>query len=322
MPKIQFTCSNCQTKYSALPDQAGQRGLCKNCGAIIKVPKSEHKHIVKGTKRTESNLRLIKSLKAKHSEKALEDQGLETTDLEEYNDDQLELDGKSEKSFMQKLGYLENRVQQLIEKGQQTQGTKKNSGDGHDYVENRPFSEFRAASLSFLERTFGSKHAFTLEFREKVTQLCPDHVEDGLGILAAAKDEIQGGWLFTTKEIVSAEIFSDFIEMAACLLGEQCKEAAAVIGGSVLEEHLRQLCNKNGIAVEIIGSGKSVPKKADSLNSELASANIYTKLNQISVTSWLDLRNKAAHGKYSEYNATQVELMLNGLTDFIARFPL
>lgn len=221
-----------------------------------------------------------------------------------------------------KLGDLENRVQQLIEKGQQTQGTRKNSGDGRAYVENRPFSEFRAASLSFLERTFGSKHQFTLEFSEKVTQLYPDHVEDGLGILAAAKNEIQGGWLFTTKEIVSAEILSDFIEMAICLLGEHCKEAAAVMGGSVLEEHLRQLCNKNNIAVETVISGKPVPKTADSLNSELASANIYTKLDQISVTAWLDLRSKAAHGKYSEYNATQVEFMLNGLIDFIARLTL
>ncbi len=282
MPKIQFTCSNCQTKYSALPDQAGQRGLCKNCGASITVPNSEHKHIVKGTNHTESNR-------------------------------------KSEKSFQQKLGDLENRVQQLIEKGQQTQGTRKNSGDGRDYVENRPFSEFRAASLSFLERTFGSRHQFTLEFSEKVTQLYPDHVEDGLGILAAAKNEIQGGWLFTTKEIVSAEILSDFIEMAICLLGEQCKEAAAVMGGSVLEEHLRQLCNKHG---KIVRSGKSVPKKADSLNSELASANIYTKLDQKSVTAWLDLRNKAAHGEYSEYSTEQVELMLNGVTDFIARITL
>ena len=138
MPKIQFSCSNCQTKYSALPDQAGQQGLCKNCGAKITVPKSNHKHIVKGTKHTESNR-------------------------------------KSERSLIQKLGDLEKRVDQLIEKGHQTQATRKRAENGGDYVENRPFSQFRAASLSFLEKTFGSKHQFTLEFREKVTQLSRDH---------------------------------------------------------------------------------------------------------------------------------------------------
>ncbi len=55
MPKIQFTCPNCQAKYSALPDQAGKQGTCKNCGGNITVPKSEHKHIVQGTKNTESD---------------------------------------------------------------------------------------------------------------------------------------------------------------------------------------------------------------------------------------------------------------------------
>ena len=35
--KIHFTCPNCQTKYSALPEQVGQEGKCKNCGETIVV---------------------------------------------------------------------------------------------------------------------------------------------------------------------------------------------------------------------------------------------------------------------------------------------
>jgi len=55
LPKIQFTCPNCQTKYSALPAQAGKQGTCKNCGGHITVPKPGHKHPVQETKRTESD---------------------------------------------------------------------------------------------------------------------------------------------------------------------------------------------------------------------------------------------------------------------------
>ena len=55
------------------------------------------------------------------------------------------------------------------------------------------------------------------------------------------------------------------------------------------------------------------------MNSELASANIYNKLDQKSITSWLDLRNKAAHGQYLEYTKEQVELMYQGVTNFISR---
>jgi len=51
----------------------------------------------------------------------------------------------------------------------------------------------------------------------------------------------------------------------------------------------------------------------------LAKAEVYTKLDQKSVTAWLDLRNKAAHGKYTEYEKEQVVLMMRSVTDFLAR---
>ncbi|KKN48021.1 hypothetical protein LCGC14_0657070 [marine sediment metagenome] len=40
-----------------------------------------------------------------------------------------------------------------------------------------------------------------------------------------------------------------------------------------------------------------------------------------SMTGWLDLRNKAAHGKYDEYNKNKVEQMIMGVRDFIVRNP-
>ena len=36
------------------------------------------------------------------------------------------------------------------------------------------------------------------------------------------------------------------------------------------------------------------------MNNDLACGNSYTKLDQKSVTAWLDLRNRAAHGRYGE----------------------
>ena len=107
--------------------------------------------------------------------------------------------------------------------------------------------------------------------------------------------------------------------MAEYLLKEGYKDPAAVMIGSVLEEHLRQLCFRNSIPIEIIKDGKTNPKKADLINSELASVNVYNKLDQKSITSWLDLRNKAAHGKYLEYTKEQVEIMYQGVTNFISR---
>jgi hypothetical protein len=138
------------------------------------------------------------------------------------------------------------------------------------------------------------------------------------GLLNALKNDYDAGYLRSVLELVHADLFADFLEMADYLLGQGYKDPAAVIAGSVLEERLRQLCLKNGL--DTLKSDGS-PKKADTLNAELAGADIYSKLDLKSVTMWLDLRNKAAHGHNTEYTKEQVNLMLQGVRDFAARYP-
>lgn len=133
---------------------------------------------------------------------------------------------------------------------------------------------------------------------------------------------MEDGWIFELKNFVTAEIFTDFLEMAEYFLSEGYKDPAAVIIGGVLEEHLRQLCQKNGIPITFDKDGKDVAIKANQLNQNLVKAGQYNKLEMKNVTAWLDLRNKAAHGKYDKYDKSQVDGMLQGVTDFITRNPL
>ena len=141
------------------------------------------------------------------------------------------------------------------------------------------------------------------------------------GILKPLKSAIDGGYLDSYKERIHASIFTDFLEMAEYLLEEGFKDAAAVIIGGVLEEHLRKLCIKNNISIEFIDSKKRErAKKASKMNDDL-SKNVITKTQQKTITGWLSLRNNAAHGKYDEYSQREVELMLSSVTDFMSRFP-
>ena len=136
--------------------------------------------------------------------------------------------------------------------------------------------------------------------------------------LQALRDDYANGYFRTLAELIHADVFSDFLDMADYLIEQKYKDPAAVIAGSVLEEHLRKLCDKNGIDVK---KPDGSPKKADTLNAELAGASTYSKLDQKNVTAWLDLRNKAAHGKYSEYTKDQVALLIQSVRDFITRNP-
>lgn len=79
--------------------------------------------------------------------------------------------------------------------------------------------------------------------------------------------------------MVSADIFSDFLDMASYLLSQGYKDPAAVMIGSILEEHLRKLCKKNSIDIEYTnGRGDLVPKKADAMNADLVKTNIYNTI--------------------------------------------
>lgn len=136
------------------------------------------------------------------------------------------------------------------------------------------------------------------------------------GVLKSLRDAYEQGYLTTIAEIVHADIFSDFLDMAEHLLDQGYKDPAAVLVGGTLEEHLRKLCTKHGIPIV---DAKSQHRKASAMNDDLAKI-AYDKLQQKGVTYWLDLRNKAAHGQYAGYDAKDVQGMLHSVRDFITRF--
>lgn len=218
-----------------------------------------------------------------------------------------------------KLKDLSKRIQQLIEQSTAVLATKKYNQHGSDFVDSGAFAGLRASALSFISMVYSKNHSHYSEFDSATDSSYEYNAKKGHAILLAIQNEIEGGWIFSVKQLISAEIFSDFLEMAEHLLSQNYKDPAAVMIGGVLEENLRQLCSNNEIDVALEKDGSFIPKKADRLNSDLAKSEIYTKLDQKSVTMWLDLRNKAAHGKYDEYSQEQVTLMLQGVTEFLAR---
>jgi hypothetical protein len=137
------------------------------------------------------------------------------------------------------------------------------------------------------------------------------------GVLKAVLADYEAGFMATVEELVHADLFADFLEMAGELLAKRYKDAAAVITGSVLEEHLRKLAALNGVSI-LAGAAH---KKADTLNAELVKAGVYNKLEQKNVTAWLGLRNDAAHGNYANYDEAQVRNLLDNVRDFLVRHP-
>lgn len=186
-------------------------------------------------------------------------------------------------------------------------------------------SIFYSASVALVERVVGLDSVYGKQILPFIND---KHVYQGTadiprmaGILKALRKDIEADSLKSASELIHGELFGDFLEMADFLLDEGYKDAAAVIGGGVLETHLRQLCIKHNIDTEHEVRGQIQAKRADQLNSELVGNGVYSKLDQKNVTAWLDLRNKAAHASYQEYSKDQVSLLLQGIRYFITRYP-
>jgi hypothetical protein len=139
-----------------------------------------------------------------------------------------------------------------------------------------------------------------------------------IGTIKALKADLQNDYLKSLFQIIHSEVFSDYLEMAAYLIEEGYKDPSAVIAGSTLESHLRELCKIRQIDIEVTNSkGKIVAKKAEAMNSDLSKAQCYSLTFQKQITAWLDLRNNAAHGKYDSYTVEEVKLMIAGIRNFI-----
>lgn len=134
-----------------------------------------------------------------------------------------------------------------------------------------------------------------------------------LGSIKAVYSDYKEGMLTNVRNLLRAEIFTDFLEMGEYLLNEGYKDAAAVIIGSVLEDTLKKLSIQNDIEI-LNHKGKN--KTIQPLNQELGKEGVYNKLTEKRITSWGDLRNNAAHGHYDEYDAEQVKMMLLFVQEF------
>lgn len=212
-----------------------------------------------------------------------------------------------------------SRLQELTEEAK-TIRTFQGSPYG-TYVMDEDLIPYRARGLSVLEQTFGVSHSYYKGFEEN-TRGTRDTKESAgaVRILEAAMRDLKEGWLIKVRHLVSAEVFADLMEMAEYFLSEGYKDAAAVMIGGVLEEHLRQLCRAKGIDIESSKpDGTTAPKKADRMNADLVKADAYLQLDGKQVTAWLALRNHAAHAEHDKYDANQIQMMYEGVRNFLVR---
>jgi len=128
-------------------------------------------------------------------------------------------------------------------------------------------------AIASIHRIGGRESSYAKEVERLLAALPPlhKHTSSIMGVAKGLLDDLAAGHIKSLVEIVHCDIFGNFLEMAQHLCESGYKDAAAVIAGSTLESHLRGLCCKGLIPV-VKAPGSTIPKKADTMNSDLASA--------------------------------------------------
>ena len=194
---------------------------------------------------------------------------------------------------------------------------------GHEDVQGLTSMAVRGSQL--IDRLYGSESQYAKMFQSiletnNFTAMYRSHyahVAQIAGIFKAAKHDLDSGMIVDFRRLIQAELFSDFLEMAEYLLNEGYKDASAVLLGAVLEDALRKLSEARGISTTK-ANGK--PLAMDAMNIELSKGGAYNALVKKQITSWSNLRNDAAHGRYEEYDVGQVKQMMLFVQKFCADY--
>ena len=134
-----------------------------------------------------------------------------------------------------------------------------------------------------------------------------------LGVLEAARSDFEAGLLFDMRALISAELLGDFLAQSEALLAAGYHIPAASLAGAVLEDTLRQLCRRRGIALP-------TKTKIDALNADLARDGAYDKLVQKRIVAMADIRNNADHGHFDKFNDDDVADMVKWLGRFTSDY--
>ena len=205
------------------------------------------------------------------------------------------------------------RAIRLVKKGNEVLSTVRPIPDTYfSASDTQAYANWRSQSLAFLADLLGPTHVYTTTFREETEEtLGTDNIRGGIGILQAVVEDIEQRFIETVRQLITADVLSDFFEQAAYLLENGYKAPAASLAGAVLENGLRSIASSNGVQVR-------AKDDLSSLSHKLASNGIYTRLVQKKVSVWTDVRNAADHGQFNEFSDQDVDDLIKGAQSLLA----
>ena len=152
----------------------------------------------------------------------------------------------------------------------------------------------------------GSHH---FKYFEELTQLRTVYifqVERILGLLKGALSDLESGLLPNQDSLT--EGFDSVLDQTRHLCRSGHTDPAAMMARVVLEDALRKIAQQERV---------DSTQKAAKINDELRDCNKYGQPKWRQIRAWLDIGNAAAHGRFNEYDAEDINAMIEGIEHFL-----
>lgn len=143
----------------------------------------------------------------------------------------------------------------------------------------------------------------------------PDLVANILGVLKSAAAESSSGLLTRLEDHFVGLTFEQFLQHAAAYNERGKKMEAAVLASAVLEDTVKRLCQKHGIATD--------DKSLEPLINGLKVNGIVGRVKAERLKSYASLRNQAFHAQWDNFDDRDLRQMIEGLEELLdAAFQL
>ena len=142
-------------------------------------------------------------------------------------------------------------------------------------------------------------HAYHQAFKNLATGNTTSIGSEMIGLLTNLSQDLNDGLLGSITDGARAETFDNFLDHGKAYLEKDCEWEAGVIAGSVFEDTVRRICNKNNIPEAGVNM--------DTLISALDKAGVITPIQAKRARTAAAVRTSAAHARKSELNRSDVK---------------
>lgn len=187
--------------------------------------------------------------------------------------------------------------------------------DGYD-LDFPAYNAWRTRAEHFLLQLMDSDHVYYTRFHSAAEVLYGKYASartSALQILMAVRDDLAEGRLTSFRAFVTAEVFSDFLDMAEHLLEHGYKDPGASLVGAVLERALRDIAATNDIPVRSRDDLTAMAQR-------LGAKGVFNALVLKKLSLWIGIRNHADHGEFEQYTAEDVKDMHSGVSTFLSQY--